>query len=263
MSERLSPSYSGSGQYYQPYVRLYAWSSDGHASPHILLGDGLYVARADGVPKPTSPGVAGRERGATVVVAGRVDDAAYEADGAVPGRPPAGREVSRPRLATEGSRSRLVAGRTTVALRHAGRDLRRSPGREQTSRRSVTGTKPRLVADRPATGSCTSRRRSGNTAGGFTGGSSGSSAPTARTSIVDRRIPGCCAGIVDGTLTWSDGGQARRVPGIAERNGRPLADLSQPDGSGWMAIDRGSSRTSGSRGRCRGVRCLVYHAGYA
>ncbi|HET8525805.1 MAG TPA: hypothetical protein VFM81_04135 [Actinomycetota bacterium] len=44
----LVASYYGSGHYYQPYIRLFAWSPDASKLAFIVLGDGLYVARADG-----------------------------------------------------------------------------------------------------------------------------------------------------------------------------------------------------------------------
>lgn len=192
----LVASYYGSGQYYQPYIRLFAWSPDASKLAYIVLGDGLYVARADG---SEATRLASFEESGDAPPSWSPDGSAiaYEAEGTVSVVPAGGGEPTI--LATEGHAPAWSPDGTSIAFStQSGIFVVRSDGSDLTQvgdgyEFAWSPTDDRLVYHIER-----------GSAGGFEEelwvvGSDGSN-PTA---IVRSD---CCAGIVDGTLTWSKDG---------------------------------------------------------
>jgi Tol biopolymer transport system component len=214
----LVASYSGSGQYYQPYVRLFAWSSDGTRLAYILLGDGLYVARADGS-QPTRLASVG-ESWAPPSWSPDGSTIAYEADGAVSVVPAGGGQSTT--LATEGRAPVWSPDGTTVAFGTQSAIFVVSPDGSDLTQVgdgyefawSPTGDRLMYHVENPVSGGFLEQL--------WVVDSDGSN-PIA---IVRSD---CCAGIVDGTLTWSNGGQ-RVAFQASQGNGDPWRTVA-PDGS--------------------------------
>jgi Tol biopolymer transport system component len=209
----LIASYAGSGQYYQPYMRLFAWSPNGSKIAYILLGDGLYVAREDGSQSTRLASVG--ESGAPPSWSPDGETIAYEADGAISVVPAGGGQPAT--LATEGRAPVWSPDGTSVAFGTQGAiSVVRPDGSDLTQvgdgyefAWSPTGDRLVYHVERGSSGGFTEQL--------WVVGADGSNP----TSIVDSD---CCAGIVDGTLTWSNDGK-----GVAFEAAEPKNDV-------WLTV---------------------------
>ena len=222
---RLVSSFFETGRVYEQYERHFAWSPDGSRLAFVRLGDGLYVADADGA-------------GATLL-------AAFEAAAGPPSWSPDGSTIA---YAADGAVYAIPsAGGTPTRLSDDGLAPAWSPDGTLIAFSRVTGT---YVVNPDGTGlrevgdgnefawSPSGAQLVYNVGHSVNGGfleelwvvAPGGSDPTA---IVRSR---CCSGVVDGTLTWTPEGDgvaflAAEQPGGQERWRVVATDGSEADRS--------------------------------
>jgi Tol biopolymer transport system component len=194
--QTLVASYYRSGQYYQPYMRLFAWSPNGSSLAYVLLGDGLYVARADGSQAKRVDAFEGSGSPPSWSPDGSA--IAYEANGAVSVVPVRGGQSIT--LATEGHAPVWSPDGTSVAFSTQSANFVVRPDGS-----GLTQVGDGYEFAWSPTGDRLVYHVEHQVSGGFLEqlwvvGSDGSNA------IAIVRSD-CCAGIVDGTLTWSNGGE--------------------------------------------------------